>query len=530
MSTLARRQGFHVVKLLTSVILAALGTADAFGQDKAEKPIRGGHLYVAASKSMETPHPFIGVRSISEFIKMTMFQSLTMYDEKGELHGVLASEWKSKQGNAVWEFKLRQRVKFHNGKELTSEDVVWSANYIMDSNNGASGYGVLSRAVKEVKATGKYTVEFTLKAPDALFPEAIEGLSVISIVPANSLAPKTLNVGSQPPPGTGPFKFESWTPGQTTTVARFDDYWGGSPYLDQVTFKLIAQEAGRFNALRAGDVQIAERLTPLQAQQVKKGSVSGIQVRSAGLTGGRILVYNSTSPLFKNPLVRQAFNLSLDRAAIMDQATLGVGTPRVVNVPPGSIFDKGLPQRTERDLNRARELLKKAGYTGAAINLLGRRGHEDWLEPIQRMASEAGFNIKLVIVESNVYTQREQEGAFDVVFENTGTSFEPGISYAAEFGCIPEGGARGGNISLYCNKEFDRLAREYAKESDVKKRADYFRQMAKILLDDAAHYTFGYSNDRWFAWSNKVMGFRNDGQGYFDPGGEGGLNKTWLKR
>jgi len=228
--------------------------------------------------------------------------------------------------------------------------------------------------------------------------------------------------------------------------------------------------------------------------------------------------------------MRQAFNLSLDRAAIMNQATLGVGTPRVVNVAPGSIFDKGLPQRTERDLTRARELLKKAGYTGTAINVLGRRGHEDWLEPIQRMASEAGFNIKLVIVESNVYTQREQEGAFDVVFENTGTSYEPGVSYAAEFGCIPEGGARGGNIGLYCNKEFDRLGREYAKESDVKKRADYFRQMAKILLDDAAHYTFGYSNDRWFAWSNKVMGFRNNDQAYFDPRGEGGLDKAWLKR
>ncbi len=530
MSTLRLTKGFHVVSILTAVVLVALGAAGAIGQDKSEKPVRGGHLIVAASKSMDTPHPFIGVRSVSEYIKMAMFQSLVAYDDKGELHGVLATEWKSKQGNTVWEFKLRKGVKFHNGKELTADDVVWSTHYIMDSNNGASGYGVLSRAVKEVKATAKDTVEFTLKTPDALFPEAIEGLSVMSVIPANSLAPKTMNIGPQPPPGTGPFKFEGWTPGQTTIVARFDDYWGGSPYLDRVTFKLIAQEAARFNALRAGDVQIAERLTPIQAQQVKKGSVSGFQVKSAGTTGGRALVYNFTSPLFKNPLMRQAFGLSLDRVAIMDQATLGVGTPRVINVPPGSIFDKGLPQATERDLSRARELLKKAGYTGTPVNVLGRRGHEDWLEPIQRMATEAGFNIKLVIVESNVYTQREQEGAFDIVFENTGSSFEPGVSYAAELGCIPEGGARGGNIGLYCNKEFDRLGREYAKESDVKKRAEHFRQMAKIMLDDAALYIFGYSNDRWFGWSNKVVGFSNNGQGYFDPGPTGGLNKTSLKK
>jgi ABC-type transport system substrate-binding protein len=213
----------------------------------------------------------------------------------------------------------------------------------------------------------------------------------------------------------------------------------------------------------------------------------------------------------------------------MNQASLGVGTPRVVNVPPGSMFDKGLPEGTARDLNRARELLKKAGYTGAPIVVLGRRGHEDWLEPIQRMANEAGINAKLMIVESNVYSQREQEGAYDVVLDNSGSALEPGISYAAEFGCIPEGGARGGNIGRYCNQDFDRLGRQYAKESDAKKRADYFRQMAKILLDDVALYAFGFSNDRWFGWSNTVMGFRNNGQGYFDPRGEGGLDKTWLK-
>ena len=140
------------------------------------------------------------------------------YDEKGDLQGVLSSEWSSKQGNAVWVFHLRQGVKFHNGKEMSAEDVLWSVNYVMDPDNGAGGYGVLSRTVKEVKSTGKYTVEFALKTPDALFPESIEGLEPITVIPANSLAPKTVKVGSQPPPGTGPFKFASWTAGQDLTV------------------------------------------------------------------------------------------------------------------------------------------------------------------------------------------------------------------------------------------------------------------------------------------------------------------------
>src|SRR5262245_40955726 len=517
------------VGAIVFLILLSAHFDHALAQGAEGQPKRGGHLIFGTSKTMTTPHPFIGSRSVSASIKESMYQSLVAYDEKGDLQGVLASEWNSKQGNAVWTFQLRQGVKFHNGKEMSAEDVVWSVNYIMDPDNGAGGYGVLSRTVKEVKSTGKYTVEFALKTPDALFPESIEGLEPITVIPANSLAPKTLKVGSQPPPGTGPFKFASWTAGQDLTVARFDDYWGGRPYLDRITFKLIAQDAGRFNALRAGDIHVAERLTPIQAQQAMKGSVRGIQVRSAGITGGRILAFNFTSVHLKDPLLRQAFALSLDRDAIMNQATLGVGTPKVLNVPPGSVFDKGLPQETKRDVVRARELLKKAGYTGAQIIVLGRRGHEDWLEPVQRMASEAGFNIKLLVVESNIYSEREQQGAFDVVLENVSATNEPGVAYIAEFGCIPEGGARGGNVGLYCNRDFDRLGQQYVKESNINKRAEMLRQMAKFLLDDVALYTLGFSNDRWFGWSDRVLGFRNNGQSYFHPKGDGGLAKAWFK-
>jgi ABC-type transport system substrate-binding protein len=173
--------------------------------------------------------------------------------------------------------------------------------------------------------------------------------------------------------------------------------------------------------------------------------------------------------------------------------------------------------------------LKKAGYTGAPIVVLGRRGHEDWLEPIQRQASEAGFKVQLLIVESNIYSEREQQGAFDLVLESVGGNNEPGVAYGAEFGCITEGGARGANVGLYCNPGFDRLGRDYAKESNINKRADIFRQMSKILLDDVALYCIGFANDRWFGWSDKVAGFRNNGQDYFHPKGDAGLNKTWLR-
>jgi ABC-type transport system substrate-binding protein len=134
-----------------------------------------------------------------------------------------------------------------------------------------------------------------------------------------------------------------------------------------------------------------------------------------------------------------------------------------------------------------------------------------------------------LIVESNIYSEREQQGAFDVVLENVSATNEPGVSYISEFGCIPEGGARGANVGLYCNPEFDRLGRDYSKESNINKRAEILRQMTKMLLDDVALYTVGFANDRWFAWSDRVVGFRNNEQNYYHPRADGGLDKAWLR-
>src|SRR5215204_6275350 len=193
----------------------------------AGKPRIGGTLKFGIVKDIGTPIPFVAYTSVSQYVKDNVYEPLVMNDPKGEIHPWLAESWTPNANSSEWTFKIRRGVKFHNGKELIAEDVVWSAKHIMNPANGANGQGQLSSNIREVVAVDKYTVKFLLPGPRGLLPEMLSDTSALHIVAAKSMAPGQQEmVGGAPPPGTGPFKFKAWIPGQEFEVARNDQYWG----------------------------------------------------------------------------------------------------------------------------------------------------------------------------------------------------------------------------------------------------------------------------------------------------------------
>ena len=130
--------------------LALSSSAEAAG-----KPRIGGTLKLGNAKGIGTPIPFVAFTSIPEYIKNNMYEPLVNYDQKGDIHPWLAESWTPNADSSEWTFKIRKGVKFHNGKELTAEDVVWSARHIMDPANGAAGQGQLADNVAEATAVGQ---------------------------------------------------------------------------------------------------------------------------------------------------------------------------------------------------------------------------------------------------------------------------------------------------------------------------------------------------------------------------------------
>ena len=515
-----------------ALTLANPATGEAASKPEAWEKRQGGTLVIGSSKDMNTKHPFTRVTSVDEFIKMMMWEPITMYDLAGKLHGILAESWEPNADASEWTFRLRRGVKFHNGAEMTSADWVWCYNYILNPANGAYANTVLSDNIAKVEAVDPYTVKFKMVGPRALFPHVLSSIQNGTIVPKNSLGGKVGEIEGNPPPGTGPFQFVNWTPGTQVEFKRFDDYWDGTPYLEGLRFRIITNKAARQNALRAGDVNMADRLRPSFAERVKKGRITGIKTRAVGGAGFRQLYFNTKGKWTSDKRVREAIILSFDREATVEEGFLGVGDPLPLAVPPDSDWLRAgtanLPSY-ERDVKRARQLLKEAGYNGEPLSLNMTLGQEVALgEAIVRQAAEAGLNIKMAPVESTIFYERLGKGDFSLLMSSGRFRGEPGLEETINYVC--EKGKVRRSRTGYCNPALDKLISAYPTASDRAERVKIYGEIVKfVFADEMMQYGIGWSNNRNFGWREKVKDWqRGPGQEYRNA--RGGLHRTWIEK
>src|SRR5439155_24044224 len=133
-------------------------------------------------------------------------------------------------------------------------------------------------------ALDNYTVKFISPGPLGLLPEILADTQSLHIAPKESMAPgQQKMIGGSPPPGTGPFKFKAWIPGQEYEVVRNNDYWCGAPYLDGIRFRVIIESTSRAAAVQAGDLDLTERLGPSYVQRIKSGCRKAGQLVAIGM-------------------------------------------------------------------------------------------------------------------------------------------------------------------------------------------------------------------------------------------------------
>ena len=486
---------------------------------------QGGTLIFGTAKEMSSPHPWTTTSSVDKSIKRsTMFEPLSDVAKDGSLIPVLATSWAPNDDLSVWTYDLRQGVKFHNGQEMTADDVVWSVNYIMDPDNAGRGHGDLAPIITSVEAVDRYTVRFNMNGGQPSLPLIISEIGILSVIPANSLEPGEVRV-AVPPPGTGPFKFEEWVPASRTVVTRFDDYWGGKPYLEKIVFQLISSAAGRGNALRTREIQIADRLTPIFAGRVQRGEIGAISVDAATLSGYRMIDFNVDTPVFGDKNVRLAAIYAMDMRKLLDEAYFGLGALVQMPVPPGSVWDEILneccPKRLA-DLGKAKELLAASSYNGEPVRLLVNRGQGEPVgESLSRQLREAGFNVNLLIVESGVYDERQTVGDFDINPSGGSWGGDPVLDGGPGWRC-EQGERRLRNQNRYCDPELDRLLDEYVRIASLDERLVRFREIAERFYDAAIRKDMGWNFTRFFGWTDNVKGFEHLGNGGYTTAPAGG--------
>jgi peptide/nickel transport system substrate-binding protein len=314
---------------------------------------KGGTLrlgYVGAGTA-ETLNPNLGVTPIDQSRIQQLYDPLTILNPDLSTSPGLALDWAPNKDATEWEVKLRPGVTFHNGKPLTAQDVIYSIRLMSKPTSAALPF-VSSIKLNELKAVNNTTLRIPLQFPDASLQS--------NFVYYNTWIVQDGEKDFTHPVGTGPFKFESFTPGQQSLFSKNANYWmSGRPYVDAIKIASISDDTARLNALLSGQIDAMAQLPYAQAKAHQ--ATGDIVVLSAQAPQALVFYFDVTKAPFSDNRVRTAMKLIANRPELVSNAISGFGTVGNDIIGKGlPFYNTSLPQRVQ-DIAQAKSLLKAAG-------------------------------------------------------------------------------------------------------------------------------------------------------------------------
>jgi peptide/nickel transport system substrate-binding protein len=413
----------------------------------------------------------------------------------------LAVSWSTSADGKTMTMKLRKGAVYHDGTPIDAASVKANLDRAMtlpDSNRKSE-----LATLASVDAPDAETVVLHLKEPDASLLSQLSDRAGMMMSPASfDKDPGTRPVCS------GPYRFKERVQNDRIVLEKFPQYWDAADYhFDRVIFTPIPDATVRVNNLRAGDLNIIERVAPSDAKAVKEdpnlrlAPVTGLgyQAMSINMAHGE----RANTPLAKDKRVREALDLAIDRDAINQVVGEGMFQPAYQPFPPASFaYDKRLEHKG-RDPKKAKELLKAAGYDRVKFEITfgNNTTMQQVYELIQAMGADAGFDISLRPVEFAALQSALARGDFEVGQSGWSGRVDPSgniYQYITTKGSLNDG--------KFSNAEADKLLNEARAESDESKRKVlYGKAMDIVHAEDPILYLFYLP---WtFGVQKKVQGF-----------------------
>ena len=374
-----------------------LGAASARAASSA-KPVYGGTLNVAypGGGTSETLNPTLGVTPIDESRIQALFDPLVLVNADLSTRPGLALDWIPNKDATVWEVKLRPGVTFHNGKTFGPDDVIYSLHQMAKSTSAALPF-VSNIRLGELKAINATTLRIPLTLPDASLKE--------NFVYYNTWIMQNGETNFSRPVGTGPFKFQSFTPGQQSVFVKNPHYWqSGKPYVNTLKILSVTDPSARLNSLLSGQID-AMALMPY-AQAKAHQSVGDITVLVGKAPQALVFYMETTKAPFNDNRVRTAMKLIANRPALVADAISGYGTVGNDIMGKGlAFYDNSIPQRTQ-DIAKAKSLLKAAGHEKLSVTMQISNLIPGFIESatlFAQQATAAGVTVKLQTVDASAY-------------------------------------------------------------------------------------------------------------------------------
>ena len=426
---------------------------------------------------------------------------------------ILAESWAPNADGTVWTFKLRQGVKFHNGKNMTADDVVATFDRLADPDNGSNALSVFTGLLSKggTRKVDDYTVEFHLEAANGNFPYAISSDNYNAIIlPADYAGDFEQNMI-----GTGPFKLEKFTPKVGASFVRNPDYWGAAAGPDRIEVSFYDDYQPQILALQGGQLDIIQQIPVLQGVGLLNDP--NVDIISTPSSAHQQVHMRVDVDTFKDKRVRRAIALCLDRPLIAKglmkgRAQIGNDSPFMAAYPS---TDQSVPQR-EKNIAEAKQLMEAAGMAdGFETTLTTEKYLEipDFAVLIQNAVKEIGGKINLNILDQGAYYGDAVYGKSPWLDSEMGITDYGHRGVPNVFLSAPLASDGTWNSAHFKNAEYDGLVKGYIASLDLESQKAAASKIQTLLLDETP-LMFVYFYDFLTATRKGVTGVQPTAMGH----------------
>jgi peptide/nickel transport system substrate-binding protein len=498
----------------------------------------GGKVTFAIWQSPDSLDPAVSGLISAGYVISQIYEPLIWHrpglKEGVEFYPGLAESWEISDDVKTYTFHLRKDVKFHDGTPLTADAIKATYDHIVDPNTKSRSAATALGPYDHTEVVDDYTAKIVFKEPNGAFLNTVADASFSPSSPT-ALQKEGADFGKSPV-GTGIFMFKEWVPDDHVTIVRNPDYaWPsssfqnqGTAYLDEITFRIIPDSATRVNALKTGEVDMAENLPP-QDVVTFQGDSANFQVFNASVTGMPYCIMINVAHAPTDDLkVRQALNFATSQEQIIDALFKGVYEPSHSVFLPGTLgYDKSQDAIYSYDPDKAKSLLDEAGWVMDG-DTRKKNGQELTLEFIN--LANFGFDDISLIMQSQFADVGIKTNISAQSFPAVGDTLNKGegqhnltdfFYYAVDpyflralYACDQVG--VGFNWMHYCNADLDKLVQEGNATSDVAKRQQIYAQAGTMVMNDATIIPI-YQQRAVFAAKSTIKGmsFSINGMPFF---------------
>ena len=469
---MSKVKGILALCALMTMSIALIGCSGDKAKDSSE-------IVVGIPQDLEDSlDPHKALAAGTKEILFNVYEGLLKPDSQGNNIPAVAESYTVSEDLMTYTFKLRDGIKFHNGKNVTADDVKYSIDKFAGISDGSEPLVSAFSVIEEVNIIDDKTVDVVLNTPDTDLPTYLAMVSA-AIIPKDNENPDTVAIG------TGPYKYVSRSPQENVICEAFDDYWGEKANIKNVTFKVEANADSIVMDLLGGSIDFYARLTIDQVKQLN----DEFSVYEGTMNLVQALYLNNNVKPFDDVRVRQALSYATDVDEILDITAEGKGTKIGSSMfhAFGKYYDESLSELYPTDIEKAKELLKEAGYeNGFNMTITVPSNYQPHIDVAQVLAEQykkIGVNAEIQLVEwnswlSDVYTGRD--------FESTVIGVD--ASYLAASALLSRFESTAANNFInFKSDAYDKAYNKTLTTADDDERTALYLECEKILADEAAN-------------------------------------------